>query len=338
MRLRMISVVFLFPILVFGQVVAPVPESSAIAEPFYVSSLEKDIRHKLSGPAALAVGPSGNIYIFDSANSRIVKLSGDGKFLMEFGGAGIVSSGLSSSIAVDSDENVYVPNPVDPQVQIFDRNGKQINRFRVPFPVDGIAVNSKKEIFLAPVAAKADGLVYIFSFEGKYIGSIGKRLVTARGELPKQVNQVRVAVDSQDNLFVVFQSWPLIRKYSRSGHLLAENLFKIPSTMASQPDMRNYSLQFIEQNPNASFVLPLLVHSVATDKSDNCYVFLNGYTLIKVNREGDVQKQFRLKIPKVEDKLFVRLMPDKTSNRLFLLDIRSATIYKMERSKNQAVL
>jgi sugar lactone lactonase YvrE len=146
--------------------------------------------------------------------------------LLEFGHGQISSGGLSNSIAVDRSERIYVPSTVEPTVKIFDNNGNLINSFRVPLAADGIAVSSKGQIFLAPVVARAESLIYTFSSDGKYLGSIGKRITRAHGELPREINRIKLAVDSKDNLFVIFQSWPLIRIYSPSGDLLAENFSK----------------------------------------------------------------------------------------------------------------
>ena len=325
---------FLLSVHLSTQVIGPVPAISIKLEPFYASANQKRLAHKLASPTALAASPSGNVYVFDGGNSRIVKLDRAGRFIREFGGpenrAGrIRSGGLSDALAVDKDETIYVLDPIDPKVQIFNSNGRFIRSFRLPFIADNVAVNTKGEIFLAPVTAKNGPLIYVFSKDGRYLRSIGKRLVAAEGRLPQEINRVKLAVDRQDNLLVAFRSWPLIRKYTRFGKLIAESSFRIPSALMDEAASKNYSLEFFEKHPEASFVLPLLVHSITATRNSG-YILLNGHVLIKLGRDGTILKEFKLQLPDSNERLFISLAAEERSNRLLLLDTRSSSIYAIK--------
>src|SRR5215510_7738006 len=87
------------------QVVSVIPEAQIRLTPFYLSSQKQETRMKLSAPAALTVARSGNVFVFDDGNSRIVKLDPRGNFIAEFGQPGsgpgtIRRGGLNDSIAV----------------------------------------------------------------------------------------------------------------------------------------------------------------------------------------------------------------------------------------------
>jgi len=84
------------------QVIAAIPDAPLKLEPLYLSS-QQETTSKLSAPATMAVARSGNIYVFDDGNSRIVKVDSHGKFSGEFGqsGSGLERAGLNDSIAVD---------------------------------------------------------------------------------------------------------------------------------------------------------------------------------------------------------------------------------------------
>lgn len=318
----------------FTQVIGPVPTISVKIEPFYTSADQKRLVHKLISPTALAISPSGTVYVFDGGNSRIVKLDRMGNFIREFGGpenrAGRVrSGGLSDALAVDKDEMIYVLDPVDPKVQIFNSNGRLIRSFRLPFIADNVAVNSKGEIFLAPVTAKNGPLIYVFSKDGRYLRSLGRRIVMAEGKLPQEINRVKIAIDRQDNLLVAFRSWPLIRKYTRFGKLIAESTFKIPSILMDELASKNYSLEFFEKHPEASFALPLLAHSITTTRN-NGYVLLNGHILLKVGKDGTILKEFKLQSPNGNERLFISVAAEGRSSRLLFLDTRSSSIYAVK--------
>ena len=137
------------------QTISAIPEARVPLTPVYLSSQQKDAKLKLAAPAAIAVGRSGNLYVFDDGNSRIVKLDPRGKFIAEFGqpasGPGAVRpGGLNDSIAVDEDENVYVSDPGTPRILIFSSEGRFQRSFRLPFPSTSIAVNRRREILFTP--------------------------------------------------------------------------------------------------------------------------------------------------------------------------------------------
>src|SRR5688572_16144607 len=163
------------------QLISAVPEAQLRLRPFYLSSSQQDARLKLAAPTAIAVARSGNMYVFDDGNSRIVKLDARGRFVAEFGqpgsGAGTIErAGLNGSITVDENENVYVSDPATPKVLIFSSDGKFQRSFRVPFPMTSIAVNRKREIFLTPDTARPAELIYVFSETGKFLRRFGERL------------------------------------------------------------------------------------------------------------------------------------------------------------------
>lgn len=333
----------LSPLNAGAQVIEAVRRVPSQLNAFYVTGARGGSAH-LTSPAALAVAPSGNVYIFDSGNSRVVKVSPAGQYVQDFGGADgkggarIASGGLSDAIAVDRNENVYVTSAsAGPRIMKFDSGGKFLNSFRVPSTVNTLAVNSRGEILVALVATQPLPLVHVFSNEGKYLRAFGERLVKSRGRLPQEVNQVKLAVDAQDNVFVAFRSWPLVRKYSGDGRLVAENSYPVPENLMKPEARGNYSLDFFSRNPEASFTLPLLVHAISVNRERGCYVLLNGSGVVKVDERGNVLKQNVFLAPQGNNVTFVNLSVDARANRVLLLDFRSG-VYSMPLGRNRAVL
>lgn len=331
-----LTTLLVFPLALAGQGISSIPQAHIPLIPFYLSSQQDDVTAKLSGPAAIAVARSGNIYVFDDGNSRIVKLNDRGKFISEFGqpgsGSGAVQRGdLGDSIAVDQDENVYVNDPVNPKVQIFNSSGTFIRSFRIPFPVTSIAVNGKHEIFVTPDTYRATPLIFVFSETGKFLRRFGERLVTAPGNLARSVNKAVIAFDSKDNLFVAFRSWPVIRKYSASGTLINESQFQIPSELISETQRKNYSLDFIGKNPDSSFVLPFLTHSISINGSGLGYLLLNAHSIVVFASNCQVLRQFYFRAPRDRNNVFTRLVGTFHFRMLYLLDTRSGEIYKVRK-------
>lgn len=80
-------------------------------------------------PTAIAVTTSGDFYVTDGyGNSRVVKFSAKGEFLLEWGrkGAGPGEFDVPHGISLDSAGRVYVADRGNHRIQIFDANGKYI--------------------------------------------------------------------------------------------------------------------------------------------------------------------------------------------------------------------
>ena len=86
---------------------------------------------KYSYPSNMDIGPDGNLYVCDSMNFRVQKLTPEGKPLFQFGGPGR-SIGFFSrprGIAVDRDGIVYVADALMGIVQLFDPQGRALMHF-----------------------------------------------------------------------------------------------------------------------------------------------------------------------------------------------------------------
>ena len=80
-------------------------------------------------PTAIAVGPSGNIYVADSDNSRVQKFTKDGNFLTKWGAKGTGDGQFDKPffIAVDGSGNVWIADQLGNgthRMQKFDVEGK----------------------------------------------------------------------------------------------------------------------------------------------------------------------------------------------------------------------
>jgi hypothetical protein len=320
-------------LLTLAQVISAVSDAQIRMKPVYLSS-QQEAGLKLSAPAAIAVARSGNIYIFDDGNSRIVRLDARGKFIGAFGQSGsgpnaIERAGLNDSIAVDGNENVYVSDPATPKVMIFSSNGTFQRSFRVPFPMTSIAVNSKREIFLTADTARSTELIYVFSETGKFLRRFGERLIKSPGSLARNVNVAVAACDANDNLFVAFRSWPLIRKYSPEGKLISENQFTIPAALVKDSQRPYYSLEFFNEHPDSAFVPPLITHSISIGGRGTGYLLLNAHSIVVFGPSGKVTKQFRFRAPRDRDNVFTRLVASEAKAPTYLLDTRSGEIYEL---------
>lgn len=77
-------------------------------------------------PDAVAVDGGGEVYVADTGNDRVVKLSGAGEVLTEWGSRGTADGRFHSptSIAVDASGSVYVLDSENNRVEVFDPSGQ----------------------------------------------------------------------------------------------------------------------------------------------------------------------------------------------------------------------
>ena len=88
----------------------------------------------LFGPRAVAVDPSGNVWLSDTGNHRVVKYDADGKFLGSFGakGKGKLQFVEPFGIAFDAQGNAYIADRLNYRIQVLNSAGQYLREFKVP--------------------------------------------------------------------------------------------------------------------------------------------------------------------------------------------------------------
>jgi sugar lactone lactonase YvrE len=87
------------------------------------------------GPRRIAIGPDESVYVVDQGRTRIVKFSPDGQVLTTWGSKGNGDGQFDdpTSVAVDLKTNkVYVADPINRRIQVFDSTGKFLSKWLVP--------------------------------------------------------------------------------------------------------------------------------------------------------------------------------------------------------------
>ena len=132
----------------------------------------------LYGPRRIAVGPDDSIYVVDSGRNRIVKFSPDGQVLASWGSEGSGDGQFKglSSVTVDATSNkLYVADPLNSRIQVFDSNGKFLTKWSVPewrqtLGFEDLAVDSQTGRLYASSAHMNS--VLIFDLNGTRLGSL----------------------------------------------------------------------------------------------------------------------------------------------------------------------
>lgn len=116
-----------------------------------------DITFDMSQPSDVAVSKSGQIYIVDGVNNRVVVSNKKGRVLFAFGekGSGKGQMLFPLGIFVDSAGSVYVADSGNHRIQIFDAFGEYRSEINIP-PFEGVPADptdltvdtSSKRVFI----------------------------------------------------------------------------------------------------------------------------------------------------------------------------------------------
>ena len=130
--------------------------------------------YQFNRPTDIAIAPNGDFYVSDGyGNSRVVKFSKEGKFLLSWGrrGVGEGEFNLPHAIALDKEGRVYVADRENFRIQIFDSDGKFLKQWTHVGSPFGFEITDDGFLFMA------DGYndrVLKLDLDGRIVGAIGK--------------------------------------------------------------------------------------------------------------------------------------------------------------------
>lgn len=110
-------------------------------------------------PTDIGFAPNGDLYVSDGYGSaRVVKLSRDGKYVLEWGrrGTGPGEFGLPHNVVVDAKGLVYVSDRDNRRVEVFDANGKFLSEWNTG-GVSTLAITSDQRIWTGSVLRDLTG-------------------------------------------------------------------------------------------------------------------------------------------------------------------------------------
>jgi DNA-binding beta-propeller fold protein YncE len=130
------------------------------------------------GPRRIAIGGDGSLYVVDQGRTRIVKFSTEGQVLSLWGTKGNGNGQFDdpTSVAVDpKTSKVYVADPRNKRIQIFDCDGKFLTNWPVPewgqpLGFEDLAIDSQAGRLYASSANLT--AILVFDLNGTRIGSL----------------------------------------------------------------------------------------------------------------------------------------------------------------------
>ncbi len=179
-----------------------------------------------SAPTAVAVDPSGDIFVADSAKDQVLEFSSARKLLRQFGSEGSGEGQFKgiSGVASNSAGDVYVADQGNDRIQEFGPAGEHIRNFGTSALKGGqllapsaIAIDSSGDVWvLNPAGASGDRIVE-FSSEGAELTKFG-----ANGSGEGQLGQAYGLAISGGNLYVAEESNSRVQELSTSGAFIRQ--------------------------------------------------------------------------------------------------------------------
>jgi DNA-binding beta-propeller fold protein YncE len=168
---------------------------------------DNNSQEAFDGPADVFVTSGGDIFVADGyRNSRVVKFSRDGKFLMKIGGAKGAEPGqfnVPHSVVVDSKGRIIVADAENSRMQVFDSNGKFLEQWTgfTSKPRGSVLITSDDTIYVSHVDSESISIMKA----GKVIDT-----VTGIGLRPHGLT-----MDRQGNLYVTGPLTQMVKKIVR---------------------------------------------------------------------------------------------------------------------------
>ena len=130
------------------------------------------------GPRRIAIGPDDSVYVVDQGHNQIVKFSSNGDVLATWGSSGSGDGQFNdpTSVAVDATTNqVYVADPRNRRIEVFDSAGKFITKWSIPgwgqpAGFEDVAIDSGTRRLYAS-SANMD-VILVFDLNGTSIDSL----------------------------------------------------------------------------------------------------------------------------------------------------------------------
>lgn len=191
---------------------------------------------KLEQIERFAVDTRGNVVLCDKKLNRVFKLSPQGKTLWRADGAGAGQRfGFLRDVAVDAQDRVWVVDLAKKSLVLFSPQGRFVRSVAVAQYPQRLVVNRSQELIVNP--GRDSHLFDVYSPEGKYLRSFGRKLPYPSKAADFMFNTGGVAVDPRGDVYISFLYPPLVRAYGGNGKLLWES--KIPFARAlPQPDIQ----------------------------------------------------------------------------------------------------
>jgi len=195
-------------------------------------SLEGDSKTYFYEPGGVAVDKNGNIYVSDSGNQRIVRFNSKGEFIKSFGRKGQGPGEFLSPWQIAIYDNELYVYDWGRNIQKFNVDGQYISGFTLRGGTFlDLDIDSKGNIYVGRwTSIKESYLIEKFDSNGTLIKRFCEPVEAPSRPLSLILNNTKLCIDNQDNIYVAFRYINKIQKYNAEGELIKEFKRKLTYT------------------------------------------------------------------------------------------------------------
>lgn len=214
----------------------PLPENAV--ELKLVFSLKSE---HFQSPLRLAIDPAGNLYVVNTQHNLIQKFSSSGEFLAELG------TQKNSKPFLRAPDNIYLSgnvlgiyNTARYTLELMDPRGMLLRsqKFSETEGISDFAIDNNSRLYVAHyVQDRKSPLITVYEGQEKKF-TFGQPIFYLHS--PQELNSVSLSLNEKGELYVSFVYFPIVRKYSPRGELLAE--YKVETPVLSAKETYNLKL------------------------------------------------------------------------------------------------
>ncbi len=176
-----------------------------------LGSLEDDLLYQWVG---VTVDLLGNIYVTDSMDYSLKKISADGNLLKKRGGRGQGPGEFMAPRLLDASEDyLYVTDQLVSGIQVFDKDLQFVRRIPIQVPISDFCVLRDDEIAVAPLMANRPAQICFYN----EMGEITRILTLGQHRSNFMMDQFSFVLDENKNVYLAYTFQDKIEKFDTSG-------------------------------------------------------------------------------------------------------------------------
>jgi len=268
----------------------PVPEDAIELEKELSFPSENQIKSGiyLWRPVGIISLLNGNILVNDQKACQILMFDNQGNFIKKIGKKGQGPGEFSNPVCLfATSETIIVGDTGNMTLQFFDLKGNHIRSLRIFKTYIDIAISKEELIYAAPLRVDPRSpLVDVLDTSGKLLNSFGEARFGGEKSNWQIPNMIKISVSDKDELFIAYESYPLVCKYSKNGDLLAE--YKIEHEVMKEKEKIN-----LDRIKKGQLGPMTIIYSIFASK-DGFYILQNfpRIEILKYDSDGRLQNYY----------------------------------------------